>query len=264
MLSTKSFQQNDLLQTSINADSPHLVNIICYPSFDIGEYLIRLDEIQSLGVRSVVLGGRSVLGKIAIAGKGCVSLVLKAKSRDHDICALKVRRLDANRISMEREVELHKIANTAGVGPEIFENSKNIIIMEFIDGLSVIDWIRQQGNVSDRRKVLKIIIEILEQCYLLDRAHLDHGQLSHLDHHVIVSGSNDVTLIDFESSSTDRRTANVTSAAQSLLLSGSIAIRLNDKLYLENKKERLIFALKSYKSCQTRVNFDRILDVVLE
>jgi putative serine/threonine protein kinase len=264
MLSTKSFQQNDLLKTSINADSPYLVNIICYPSFDIGEYHVRLDEIRSLGVTSVVLGGRSVLGKIAIAGKGCVSLVLKAKFRGHTICALKVRRLDANRISMEREAELHKIANAAGVGPEIFGNSKNIIIMEFIDGLSVIDWIRHEGNVSNRRRVLKIIIDILEQCYLLDRAHLDHGQLSHLDHHVIVSDSYDVTLIDFESSSTDRRTANVTSAAQSLLLSGSIAKRLKDILSLEKKKERLIFALKSYKLYQTRANFDRIIDVVLK
>jgi putative serine/threonine protein kinase len=264
MLSTKSFQQNDLLQTCINADSPHLVNIICYPSFDIGEYLIRLDEIGSLGIRYIVLGGRSVLGKIAIAGKGCVSLVLKAKFRDHTSCALKVRRLDANRASMEREAELHRIANSAGVGPKIFGNSKNIIIMEFVDGLSVIDWIRQQGNVCDRRIVLKIITEILEQCYLLDIARLDHGQLSRLDHHVIVSGSYDVTLIDFESSSTDRRTANVTSAAQSLLLSGSIPKRLNNKLFLEKKKERLVFALKSYKSCQTRANFDRILDVVLE
>jgi putative serine/threonine protein kinase len=264
MLSTRSFQQNDLLQTSINADSPYLVKIICYPSFDIGEYNIRLNEIRSLGVRSVVLGGRSVLGKIAIAGKGCVGLVLKAKFRDRSICALKVRRLDANRISMEREAELHKIANAAGVGPKIFGNSKNIIIMEYIDGLSMIDWIRHEENVSNRRIVLRIIIDILEQCYLLDRAHLDHGQLSHLDNHIIVSRSYDVTLIDFESSSTDRRTANVTAAAQSLLLSGSIAKRLNDNMSLEKKKERLIFALKSYKLCQTRANFDRILDIVLK
>jgi putative serine/threonine protein kinase len=264
MLSTKSFQQNGLSQISINADSPHLVNIICYPSFDNSEYLVRLDEIRSLGVRYIVLGGRSVLGKIAIAGKGCVSLVLKAKFRDQTSCALKVRRLDANRISMEREAELHKIANSAGVGPKIIGNSKNIIIMEFIDGLSIIDWIRQERNVSDHRIVLKIVFEILEQCYLLDRAHLDHGQLSHLNRHVIVSRSHDVTLIDFESSSIQRRTANVTSAAQSLLLSGSISKRINDRLSLHNKKEKLIYALKLYKTCQTRKSFDKILDVLLE
>ena len=52
------------------------------------------------------------LGKIAIAGKGCVSLVLRAKFLDQTICALKIRRLDANRCSMEREAELHKIANS--------------------------------------------------------------------------------------------------------------------------------------------------------
>src|SRR5688500_18075441 len=103
MLSTRSLQQNGLLQTSINADSPHLIDIISYPWFDNNGYLERLNEIRSLGVRFVVWGGRSVLGKVAIAGKGCVSLVLRAKFRDQTICALKIRRLDANRGSMERE-----------------------------------------------------------------------------------------------------------------------------------------------------------------
>ncbi|MFZ0742566.1 MAG: RIO1 family regulatory kinase/ATPase [Nitrososphaeraceae archaeon] len=264
MLSKRSLQQNDLLQTSINSDSPHLVDVISYPKFDNNEYFERLNEIRSLGVRYVVWGGRSVLGKIAIAGKGCVSLVLRAKFQDQSICALKIRRLDANRCSMEREAELHKIANSAGVGPKIFGNSKNIIIMEFIDGLSVIDWIKRDENVSDSRIVLKIIFEILEQCYLLDRAHLDHGQLSYLDYHVIVSGSYEATIVDFESSSTRRRTSNVTCAAQSLLLNGFISKRIDDILSLQNKKERLIYALKLYKSCQTRTNFDKILDLILE
>ena len=34
----------------------------------------------------------------------------KSKISDQTICALKIRRLDANRCSMEREAELHKIA----------------------------------------------------------------------------------------------------------------------------------------------------------
>jgi putative serine/threonine protein kinase len=204
-----------------------------------------------------------VIGNVAIAGKGCVSLVLRAKSQKNDMCAVKIRRLDANRSNMEREVELNKIANSVGIGPAIFGHSKNIILMEFVEGLSIIDWIKGDDNAADPKIVLSILLDILEQCYILDTIHLDHGQLSYLDRHVIVSNSCKVTLIDFESSSTRRRTSNVTCAAQSLLLSGFISRRINVVLFLQNKKERLIEKLQLYKSCQTRASFDELLYLLL-
>jgi putative serine/threonine protein kinase len=259
MLPTSSFQQNGLSHGNIDTTSPQLANIISYPQFDNTGYIERINEIQALGVKFIVCGGRSVIGNVAIAGKGCVSLVLRAKSQKNDMCALKIRRLDANRSNMEREVELNKIANSVGVGPEIFGHSKNIILMEFVEGLSIIDWITHDDNAADPKIVLDILLDILEQCYLLDTIHLDHGQLSYLDRHVIISNSHKVTLIDFESSSTRRRTSNVTCAAQSLLLSGFISRRISDVLFLQNKKERLIEKLQLYKSCQTRASFDELL-----
>ena len=99
---------------------------------------------------------------------------------------------------MEREVSLHQIANSAGVGPSIFRYSNNYIVMEFIDGLSIIDWVKQRTITADQ--VRNLAIDILEQCYNLDKVHIDHGELSCLDHHVIVSKSNAANIIDFESS----------------------------------------------------------------
>lgn len=259
----RSSQQDALSRRTIDATSPQLANIISYPRFASNDYLERINEIRSLGVKSVLCGGRSVIGKVAIAGKGCVSLVLRAKSQNHPTCALKVRRLDANRSDMNREAGLHKIANTVGVGPEIFGHSKNIILMEFVEGLSIIDWFKQDHNVSDPKIVLRVIFDILEQCYLLDKAHLDHGQLTFLDHHVIISEPYKVTLIDFESSSTQRRTSNVTCAAQALLLKGFISKRINDILLIKNEKDWLIQTLKLYKSRQTRASFNKILNLLL-
>lgn len=263
MLPTRSFQQNSLSHGSIEATSPQLANIISYPRFDNIGYIERISEIQELGIKFVICGGRSVIGKVAIAGKGCVSLVLRAKSQNNNICALKVRRLDANRSNMEREVELHKIANSVGVGPEILGYSKNIILMEFVEGLSIMDWIARDDNATDPKIILSILLDILEQCYLLDTIHLDHGQLSYLAHHVIISNSYKATLIDFESSSTRRKASNVTCAAQSLFLSGFISTRINDVLFLQEKKERLIKILQLYKSCQTRASFDKLLQLLL-
>ena len=142
------------------------------------EYDNRLKELYSLEIGYVLAVGRLKIGKIPIAGKGCVSLVLKAQTKNK-ICALKIRRTDANRKTMEREVSLHQIANSAGVGPSIFRYSNNYIVMEFIDGLSIIDWVKQRTITADQ--VRNLAIDILEQCYNLDRVHIDHGELSCLD-----------------------------------------------------------------------------------
>ena len=259
----RSFQRRDILPNKIDIGSYELGSIISYPRFDNIEYNDRLNEIYSLGINFAIHGGRTKIGKVAIAGKGCVSVVIKIQA-ENKICALKIRRTDANRSSMDREATLQKIANSAGIGPEIIRYSKNLIVMEFVEGFSIINWIKQDQNIADADRVRSVIVNILEQCYSLDRACLDHGQLSCLAHHVIISKSYTANIIDFESSSTQRKVSNVTCAAQSLLLSGLISKRINKVLHLENKRENIIQKLKAYKSYQTRMNFDKILYMLID
>lgn len=255
---TKLSQPNTPFSNKIDIGSPELVSIISYPRLSYTEYTNRLKEIYSLGINSILLGGSTKIGKIAITGKGCVSLVLRTEIKNK-IFALKIRRTDANRDSMDREITLQKIANSVGVGPSIFGYSKNFIVMEFVNGFRIIDWINQQNVTAD--KIRNVINTTLEQCYNLDRAHLDHGELSCLDHHVIISKSNNSKILDFESSSTQRKVSNVTSAAQSLLLSGLISKRINEVLKLD-KREKIIQTLKEYKWQQTRTNFDNIIGIL--
>jgi putative serine/threonine protein kinase len=218
-----------------------------------------LKELQSLKVTSILLGGRTQIGKFSIAGKGCVSLVVRAEVENGRTCALKIRRADANRGTMDNEVQLHRIANSAGIGPKLIDHSTNFIVMEFAEGLSIIDWVKNQ---LDPLVAKNVIINILEQCYLLDKAHIDHGELSCIDHHVIVSESNNLNIIDFESSSIQRKPCNVTAAAQSLFLSGMISKRIRETQGLESR-ERIIQSLKDYKWDQTKEKFDAIINTIL-
>jgi putative serine/threonine protein kinase len=118
--------------------------------------------------------------------------------------------------------------------------------------------VKQQNINAD--EVRKIAISILEQCYNLDKAHIDHGELSCINHHIIISKSNTANIIDFESSSTQRKSCNVTAAAQSLFIGGGlIANRINEILGCP-KKEKIIQILKVYKRSQNRANFDKIID----
>ena len=248
-----SFSLNELALGSLE-----LSKILTYPHGNEKEYSERLSELEDLGVSSIFTGGRTVIGGISIAGKGCVGLVVRAETRKKIMCALKIRRTDANRPNMNDEVRYHNIANDAGVGPRIIRYSKNFLLMKFVEGVTILEWARR-SEVEDKQDSSAIATSVLEQCFALDRAGLDHGELSHVDRHVIVDGGQ-ATIIDFESASVQRRPSNVSSAGQSLLVSGAVASALSKVLQVD--REQAIRALKKYKNDQTRNNLEAILALV--
>ena len=71
---------------------------------------------ESLGITSIILGGKTIVNNVPVCGKGCVGIVVKAKAGSK-VCALKIRRTDADRKTMDNEARFHKIANSIGVGP---------------------------------------------------------------------------------------------------------------------------------------------------
>jgi len=228
---------------------------------------------ESLGVTSIILGeGNSIVNNTRIAGKGCVGIVVKAKLGRKKVCALKIRRTDADRKTMDNEAYFHRMANSKGVGPRLEEHTKNLIAMEFVAGKNIIDWVAGDDNNNNNNKDNKnkkaeksnlyaIATTILEQCLSLDLAGLDHGELSRLARHVIVSER--PCIIDFESASTTRKTCNVTSAAQSIFLYGLLADRIRKVCGSNIDREKAIRALKTYKYSHTRANFNAVLDVLM-
>ena len=250
-------------EKELDIRSSSLVPLITYPHFSESEYNDRISEMESLGITSIILGGKTIVNGAHIAGKGCVGMVVKSKVGSK-ICALKIRRTDADRKSMNEEARFHKIANSVGVGPHLEGQTKNLIAMEYIAGQSIIDWIiggsgsnNNNSNNARRSKMCAVIKGVLEQCFSLDAASLDHGELSRLARHVIVSDC--PYIIDFESASTIRRTSNVTAAAQSIFLYGIVANGVRNIFGIIDK-ERLVHALRTYKHFQTRANFDTVLD----
>jgi putative serine/threonine protein kinase len=251
------YQQNVSFSTELDIRSPRLIPLITYPKYSESEYKDRIAEMESLGISSIILGGETTVNGSPVVGKGCVGIVVKAKVRSNNkIRALKIRRIDADRNNMNEESRLHRIANGVGVGPRLEGQTKNLIAMEYIPGQNIIDWVADSER-SDMRSVAR---DILEQCFRLDMAGLDHGELSRLSRHVIVSDRS--CIIDFESASTKRKTSNVTAAAQSIFLYGLVANRVKRILGDDTCSEKVINALRRYKQAQTRDNFETVLDTL--
>jgi putative serine/threonine protein kinase len=148
-------------------------------------------------------------------------------------------------------------ANSVHVGPRLLGVSKNFLLMQFIDGDLLPEWLDKRRGKALMRKVLR---EVLEQCWRLDVAGLDHGELSRAPKHIIIDKSDVPFIVDFETASLNRRPSNVTSICQFLLIGGLVAKKVVEKLGVKDKKA-IVEALRRYKNDRARENFENVLEV---
>jgi len=233
--------------------------IIGYPKATSSQLKSRILELEKLKIKSISFVGHTTIGSLQILGKGYVGVVVLAKKRN-SVIALKIRRLDSQRSEMKSEAKLLKLANTVNVGPMLYDVSKNFLVMEYLEGDKIEDWILSLRGTGSAKKLKSLIRIILEDCYRLDQIGFDHGELSSISKHVIV-GKLRSTLIDFESSSVNRRVSNVTSITQAIFIGSGIAKKVQ-RIYNIPQKQKIIDVLRKYKQEQTRKNFDSILKIL--
>ncbi|MEE8132351.1 MAG: hypothetical protein V3T40_02125 [Nitrososphaerales archaeon] len=250
-----SQQINSLLvETKALVNEPYST-ILGYPGCSREGLESRVRELQATGVDAVSFEGSSKIGKLNLLGKGCVSIVVKAFVNDK-VIALKIRRVDADRDTMDREAQFLKLANSTGIGPRLIKSSKNFLLIGLADGLSIFKFMEA---ASKREKVLNVVSEVLGQCYQLDRIGLDHGELSYMAKHVIVGDK--ITIIDFESASVNRRTSNVTSAVQYLFVGGIVARKIRELLKVHSI-DAAILSLRKYKNDISKHNLESLEEIL--
>lgn len=200
-------------------------SILCYPRVTRVELEKRLRQLGSLGITFVEFAGEKQVLKVHVLGKGCVGIVVLAR-RGRQRVALKVRRVDADRLGMQHEARMLERANSVGVGPRLLGVTEDFLMMQFVEGDLLPVWL-EKVRLEVRAK--EVLHEVLDQCWRLDEAGLDHGELSHAPKHLIVDKRCTPFIVDFESASADRRPANVTSVCQFLFISG-IAEQVGERL----------------------------------
>jgi len=233
-------------------------SILGYPHATKTQIKSRVKELKDLGIDGVSFEGPMTINKICVLGKGYAGIVVLAKQGTKKV-ALKIRRTDSPRKNMKGETTLLSAANKVRVGPKLISSSKNFVVMEFIGGKKIYDWVDELKGKGSAAKLKFVIKKVLTDCYKLDEAGLDHGELSNITKHVIV-GKN-ITMIDFESASLERRSSNVTSASQAMLIGSGLANMVN-RIYKLPPKQEIISSLRTYKENRTKESFDQVLEVL--
>lgn len=227
--------------------------IVGYPNPSLVDVDSRFDQLRSLGVEYIVLEGGSSIGGLRILGKGYRSVVVLVEAGGR-LAAAKIRRADSTRDSLLYEARMLRLANTVSVGPVLYGFTEDIILMEYIHGSSILEWVSQEDDISRIRGTIRIL---LEQAYRLDRIGLDHGELSRAERHILVRSSGEPVIIDFESASVDRKPRNLTSIVQYIVFRIPYA---TSRRIVEADRDKLIDDLRRYKQSISDEFFYRVLE----
>lgn len=234
-------------------------SILCYPRASEAEVESRLEELKTLDVSAVGFSGRGNAFNVHVLGKGFVGVVVTAHVGGHRV-ALKIRRVDAGRSSLLHEAEMLTKANSVRVGPRLIAASQNFLLMQLIDGDFLPAWLETH---TQKEAVGGVLSDILEQCWRLDAAGLDHGELSRAPKHLIVDKAQRPWIVDFETASDTRKPTNITAVCQYLFMSGGAVAWAVDEALGERNRGGIIEGLRLYKKACTRENFDRVQQICL-
>ncbi|MEM8640323.1 MAG: serine/threonine protein kinase [Cyanobacteria bacterium P01_G01_bin.54] len=237
--------------------------LLAYPHGDCVIQQQRARILQQLGVSRLYVTGASRWGAVPLLGMGYRGVILLGHHPTFGPVALKLRRLDAPIATLQREAQQLQQANRIGIGPILHAAHAEVLMLGYCPGQTLENWLQLPLATATVRGVLA---QLLTQAYQLDRLGLDHGELGCPTAHVWIgtgaplapSEIPTVTLLDFGSSSSQRRPANVTSLAQGLWIGTRLAPRLAEWLP-PTEREGLITMLRDYKRSPGAETFEMLL-----
>lgn len=228
--------------------------ILTYPHRDAEVLKRRVEAVKSLGVDLIEFAGPKEVSDVNLLGKGTRSIVVKAWVSGYAY-ALKIRRLDSSIPSLKIEAENMKIANSVSVGPKLISYNDDMILMEIIHGKPTLEWI---GAQTDENIIRRALFKLIMDAYRLDIIGLDHGELSRASKHVFIKSDNEPVILDFGSSSINRKPKNVTSLVSYLFIRSALSNTFQ-KVCKCTDKEEFVSKLKDYKSKPSRETLNNLL-----
>ena len=121
--------------------------------------------------------------------------------------AIKIARPDTtSQTVLYREADWLKQVNTLGIGPRLIFSEEDYLVMDLIEGKIFSEWIKDQ----EKSEIIKVLLNILEQCYKLDQVGISKQEMHYPQKHIIIDNLNHPTLIDFERSKLEEKPKNVT------------------------------------------------------
>jgi putative serine/threonine protein kinase len=183
--------------------------------------------------------------------KGKRSIVYIGLYRNKEVI---IKKPKSNLNTIQHEAKFLKILNKHKIGPKLIYHNEEILIVEYVKGSRIIDWLK----VNNKNKIKIILKKILDECKLLDKLKINKKELTNPYKHIIINKN--PIMIDFERCRFVENPKNLTQFCQFLMSKNVYEIFKEKKLNFD--KISLMKELKKYK--HNNKNYSSILKIIME
>lgn len=158
---------------------------------------------------------------------------------------------------IENEANWISKLNKHNIGPRLLYSCYDYFIYEFIEGDFIVDYIRKcTGD-----EAIRIIKEVFNQCFTMDKIGVNKEEMHHPVKHIIISSNTkQVVMLDFERARYNQKPKNVTQLCQFIFRSELSEILEEKGIRLD--KENIPQLCSKYKDDISLQNLEKILDCI--
>lgn len=149
-----------------------------------------------------------------------------------------------------RRLNKHKI------GPKLFYNDDEKVIIEFVNGKRILDYLTS----APKQKTLSVLREIFRQCRLMDKLKISKEEMQNPYKHILIDKK--PVMIDFERCHYAERPQNITQFCQ-FVMSSKLSRILNGK-GITTERDEAIRLLKKYKNNYSQKTYRELLRAMLK
>ena len=163
--------------------------------------------------------------------------------------AIKAQRFDIKSRTIDRESDMIKRVNKAGIAPKFVFKGKNYFVYTYVPGILIGHYLVN----ANKKETKKVMLEVLRQCRVLDKMKISKQEMTNPYKHVIINNDK-VVLLDFERAHYDPEPKNISQFCQYIMRNHE----LFRKKEIKFSKDSLINLAKAYKNNQTEANYNKI------
>jgi release factor glutamine methyltransferase len=233
------FVRNNLLESKLMSKKHVFFEDLFVYSIKKSELLKKIEKKGIKNLEYFTKGHRGILFKCDYKGK---KSVIKSKLPESEAIG-----------RMENEGKWLKILNKKKIGPKLFLANKDFFVYQYIPGPFILKGLES----LNKKSIIKILKEIFDQMFILDKLMVDKEEMHHPFKHVIIT-KNKPVLVDFERCHKTLKPKNVTQFCQCI---NSMSKFLTSKKIKINRN-KIIKLAQQYKRNQNKINLNKIKDEI--
>ena len=158
--------------------------------------------------------------------------------------AIKVTREESKAIGrIENEANWLKVLNKKNIGPRYMFSGDDYLVYQYVEGEFILDWAKDKSF----DEIKKVLLEVLEQCYIMDTVGVNKEEMHHPMKHIIVIKEGYPVMLDFERCSRTEKPKNVTQVVEFIC-----------RMDLGLDKDQLRELAQDYKNDLSKEKFEKI------